>query len=100
MLRQLKGYCKSEKYESIKADIRRLINFGRKSELALEHKMLEIQSMATSQPVPVSEGSDLARFQDCLEQLNHLCLCDLKSYEALFTTIRVNHLYHLMTLGF
>lgn len=79
LLRQLKGYCKSEKYKSIKTDIRRLINFGRKSGLALEHKMLEIQSMATSQPVPVSEGSDLARFQDCLEQLNHLCLVDVEA---------------------
>ncbi len=30
--------------------------------------------------------------------LTRFCPCDLKSYEALFTAIRVNHLYHQMTL--
>ncbi|MBF4370234.1 hypothetical protein EAY04_19785, partial [Vibrio anguillarum] len=34
-----------------------------------------------------------------ISQVTDFCPCDLKSYEALFTTTRVNHLYHQMTLG-
>lgn len=33
------------------------------------------------------------------ETLAHNWTCDVKSYEALFTAQRVNHLYHQMNLG-
>ncbi|MBT2941512.1 hypothetical protein PO31_14210 [Vibrio anguillarum] len=33
-----------------------------------------------------------------IQKLTHFCPCDLKSYEALFTTTRVNYLYQQMIL--
>jgi len=33
-----------------------------------------------------------------IQKLTHFCPCDLKSYEAVFTTTRVNYLYQQMIL--
>lgn len=80
LLKQLKVYSKKQKYKSVKADVRRLIHYGRKSGLALEEKILEIQSLSTNQSIPISEGSDLSRFQEWLEALNNLCTIDTEGF--------------------
>lgn len=78
ILKRLKSYSKLQKYKPVKADIRRLIHFGRVNGVALEAKMIEIHALSEKLSIPVVEGSDLSRFQVCLEQLNNICEIDVE----------------------